>query len=115
MSRVKRGVIKTRKRERLLKKTKGYRWRRKSSRIAARQALMKAWSYQYRDRRRRKRDLRRQWNVKINAGARGEGTTYRTFIADLKRKGIALDRKILAELAEDHPAIFAEVVAAAKR
>lgn len=114
MSRVKRGVVKTRKRERLLKQTKGYRWRRKSTARAAKQALMKAWTYQYRDRRTRKRDFRALWNIRINAAARRNGTTYRDFIAALKKKNIQLDRKILAELAKDHPEVFTKVVESVK-
>lgn len=115
MSRVKRGTIKTHKRERLLKHTKGYRWRRKSNARLAKQAVMKAWSYQYRDRRRRKRDFRALWNVRINAGARQNGTTYRELIAALKKSNIILDRKILAALAKDQPEAFAKVIEAAKR
>ncbi|OHA50007.1 MAG: 50S ribosomal protein L20 [Candidatus Terrybacteria bacterium RIFCSPHIGHO2_01_FULL_58_15] len=114
MARVKRGTTKTRKRERLLKRTKGYRWRRKSTARAAKQALMKAWSYQYRDRRRRKRDFRALWNVRINAAARADGITYHAFIAGLKRNNIALDRKVLAELALAHPEIFKEILKAIK-
>lgn len=115
MSRVKRGTTKTQKRERLLKHTKGYRWRRKSNARLAKQAVMKAWSYQYRDRRRRKRDFRALWNVRINAGARLNGTTYRDLISALKKSNITLDRKILSSLAKDQPAVFTKVVEATKR
>jgi len=110
MARVKRGVQSHKKRERLLKQTKGYRWHRKSKEKAAREALLKAWTYQYRDRRNKKRDFRRLWQIKINAAARENGTTYGRFIHALKQKNIGLDRKILADLAENDPKIFSEIV-----
>ena len=115
MPRVKRGATRTRKRERLLQHTKGFRWQRKSSRRAAKQAVMKAWTYQYRDRRGLKRDRRRQWNVQINAGARLNGATYATLINGLKRANIVIDRKVLADLAENEPNVFAKVVEATKK
>lgn len=114
MPRVKRGTTKHKKRERLLSHTKGYRWRRKSTKRAAQQAVMKAWTYQYRDRRTLKRDKRRLWNVKINAAARQNDTTYARLINALKTANIVLDRKILADLAEYEPETFSEVVNAAK-
>lgn len=114
MSRVKRGVIKTQKRARLLKQTRGYRWRRKSTARAARQALMKAWSYQYRDRKNRKRDFRALWNVRINAGARANAVTYSKLIFGMKRRSIELDRKILADLAKDEPEVFTKIVETTK-
>jgi len=115
MSRVKRGTTRNTKRERLLQHTKGFRWQRKSSRRAAKQAVMKAWTYQYRDRRRLKRDKRALWNVQINAGARMQGTTYSTLINGLKRANVELDRKVLADIAEHEPEVFAKVVEAAKK
>jgi len=115
MARVKRGTIKTKKRERLLKHTKGYRWRRKSTARAAKQAVMKAWSYQYRDRRTRKRDFRALWNVRINAGARLNNTTYSALIANMKRSNVQLDRKVLAELAQSHPEAFSKITEQVKR
>lgn len=110
MTRVKRGVSAHKKRERLLKETKGYRWGRKSKEKAAREALLKARTYQFRDRRNKKRDFRRLWQIKINAAARENGTTYGVLIHALKQKNISLDRKILADLAENEPKIFSEVV-----
>ena len=76
---------------------------------------MKAWTYQYRDRRRLKRDKRALWNVQINAGARMQGTTYSTLINGLKRANVELDRKVLADIAEHEPEVFAKVVEAAKK
>ena len=110
MPRVKRGTQATKKRRRLLKHTKGFMWGRKSKERLARQALFKAWTYAYRDRRTRKRDLRRLWQTKINAGARENGTTYSQLIGELSRHGITLNRKMLAELAEKEPAVFKKIV-----
>ena len=71
---------------------------------------MKAGAYAYRDRRVKKRDFRRLWQIKINAGARDNDTTYGRLMASLKKGGIKLDRKILAELAEKEPEVFREIV-----
>ncbi|KKU11755.1 MAG: 50S ribosomal protein L20 [Parcubacteria group bacterium GW2011_GWB1_45_7] len=109
MSRVKRGSSATKKRERLLKQTKGYGWNRKSKERTAREALLKAWTYSHRDRKVKKRDFRRLWQVKINAAARENGTTYGRLIDSLHKKGVELDRKILADLAENEPKVFSEV------
>ncbi|OHA48861.1 MAG: 50S ribosomal protein L20 [Candidatus Terrybacteria bacterium RIFCSPHIGHO2_01_FULL_48_17] len=110
MSRVKRGTIKHKKRERLLKKAKGYQWRRKSTYKAAKQALMKAWQYQYRDRRRLKREKRALWQIRIGAASRAHGLSYSKFMAGLKKANIQLDRKILAELAAQEPEVFKKIV-----
>ncbi|OHA09104.1 MAG: 50S ribosomal protein L20 [Candidatus Sungbacteria bacterium RIFCSPLOWO2_01_FULL_59_16] len=113
MTRVKRGVIAHKKRERLLGHAKGFKWGRRSTERLAREALLHAWSHQFRDRKRKKREFRRLWNIKINAGARMHEMSYSKFIAALKAKRIELDRKILADLAEREPAVFAKIVAAA--
>lgn len=110
MTRVKRGVIKTKKRKKILQYTKGYRWGRKSKLRAAREALLHAWSYAYRDRKAKKREFRKLWNIKINAGVRSYGLRYNTFMHALKRANILLDRKILAQLAEHYPEVFAHIV-----
>lgn len=89
---------------------KGFRWGRKSKYKAAKQALMKAWSYSYRDRKRRKGDFRRLWQIRINAAARENGLSYSKFIAGLKKAKIELDRKILSDLAANHPDVFGAVV-----
>ena len=114
MTRVKRGTIAHKKRERLLKYTKGFRWSRKSKERAAKEALLHAWTHAFRGRKQKKRDYRALWQVRINAGVRPEGTTYSKFIAALKKTHIALDRKILADLAEHEPAVFKKIVEAAK-
>ncbi|MFH1193325.1 MAG: 50S ribosomal protein L20 [Candidatus Jorgensenbacteria bacterium] len=114
MSRIKRGVTAHKKRERLLKATKGFRWGRKSKERAAKEALLHAWSRAFKGRKEKKRDFRALWNVKINAAARTEGTTYGKLIHALKLKGVKLDRKILADLAEHEPAVFKKIAALAK-
>ena len=112
MTRVKRGVVANRKREKILAQTKGFKWRRKTNERAAKEALVHAWSHAFRGRKQRKRDSRTLWNVKIGAAARENGTTYSKLIAALKKNKIGLNRKMLAELAENHPAIFKKVISA---
>lgn len=114
MTRVKRGVLAHKKREKLLRETRGFKWGRKSKERAAREAVFHKWSYQFASRRLKKRDFRRLWNVQINAGARMNGTTYSKLIDALLKKHIALDRKILALLAEHHPDVFVKVVEATR-
>jgi len=110
MTRVKRGKAAHAKRKRVLKQAKGFRWGRKSKYKSAKDALRHAWKYSYRDRRTKKRDFRRLWQVQISAACRQEGTTYSKFIAGLKKNKIELDRKILADLAKNHPEIFKKVL-----
>ena len=110
MTRVKRGVIAHKKRERLLKYTKGFRWGRKSKERAAQEALLHSLSRKFEGRKEKKRTYRTLWNVQINAGVRNQGLTYSKFINALKKKHIALDRKILALLANEEPEIFKKIV-----
>ncbi len=114
MPRVKRGTQHTKRRKNLLSKAKGYKWGRKSKIRLAKTAVLKAGAYAYRDRRNKKRNFRRLWNIKINAGARENGTTYSRLIDGLKKANIELDRKVLAELAEKHPKVFSRIVETAK-
>lgn len=114
MTRVKRGVTATKKRERLLKKTKGFKWGRKSKERAAKEALLHALSREFKGRKEKKRTARALWQVKIGAASREEGISYSKFIAGLKKKGIALDRKILADLAEHEPKTFKKIIEAIK-
>lgn len=114
MTRVKRGVIAHKRREKILRYTKGFRWSRKSKERSAHEALLHAWSNQFRDRKRKKRDFRRLWNVKINAGVRAHGLSYSRLVSRLKAKQIILDRKILADLAEHEPNVFEKIVASVK-
>ena len=99
MTRVKRSVHARKKRRATLERTKGFRGEAHSSYKRAKEALMKAESYAYRDRRNRKRDFRRLWIARINAAARQEGMTYSTFMHGLKLAGIEVDRKMLADIA----------------
>lgn len=110
MPRVKRGTIAHKKREALLKRTKGFRWGRKSKERAAKEALLHALSRKFRGRKEKKRTSRALWNVKINTASRLENISYSKLIAALKRNKIKLDRKILADLAEHEPAVFKKVV-----
>jgi len=110
MPRVKRGVMHVKKRRNLLKSVKGYRWGRKNLIKLAKVAAKKAGVYAYRDRRKKKTEFRQLWQIKINATCRELGTTYSKFIDRLKKSNVELDRKILAELAEKHPEIFAKIV-----
>lgn len=115
MPRVKRGTTKHKKREKILKETKGFMFGRKNKKRLAKQALLKAWTYAFRDRRAKKRDFRRLWNVKINAAAREHGMKYSEFINLLKKNNIEIDRKTLADLAENEPAAFEAVVNKVKK
>ena len=114
MPRVTRGTQHTKRRRNLLAKTKGMKWGRKSKIRLAKTASVKAGAYAYRDRRVKKRDFRKLWTIKINAGARALGTTYSKLINALKTKNIELDRKSLAYLAEHKPEAFKKVVEASK-
>ena len=114
MTRVKRSVHAKKKRRKTLELTKGFRGEANSNYKRAKEALMKADQYAYRDRRNRKRDFRRLWITRINAAARQEGMTYGELIHGLKLAGIEVDRKILADLAVNDPAAFSAIVAQAK-
>jgi len=115
MTRVKRGKIAHKRRKRVLKQTKGYKWRRSKTYRAAKEALMHALSYAYRDRRRKKREFRRLWQIRINAALKEHGFSYSKFIAGLKKAKIELDRKMLADLAINKPEIFKEIAEKAKK
>ena len=106
MSRVKRSVHARKKRRETLERTKGYRGQASKSYKRAKEALLKADSYAYRDRRNRKRDFRRLWIVRINAAARQEGMSYSQFMHGLKEAGIEVDRKVLADIAVRDPETF---------
>ena len=110
MPRVKRGTSAHKKRERLLKATKGYRWSRKKKERAAREAVLHAWSRAFRGRKEKKRVFRNLWTAKINAGARMQGISYSRLMHALKRKNILLNRKVLAELAEHEPETFNKII-----
>ena len=110
MPRVKRGVTARARHKKILALAKGYRGRRKNVFRIAKQAVMKAGQYAYRDRRTRKRVFRALWIARINAAARGLGITYSKFMAGMKKASIEIDRKMLAELAVNDPAAFGSIV-----
>ena len=103
MSRVKRGNKRKNRRKKILKLAKGFRGKRGSLYKAAKESVEKGLLYAYRDRKRKKRDFRRLWIIRINAAARGHNLSYSKFIAGLKKADISLDRKILAEMAVSDP------------
>ena len=115
MTRVKRGASAHKKREKVLKQTKGFRWGRKSKEKAAKEALLHAGAHAYRGRKQKKRDKRQLWEVKINAASRTEGISYSKLISALKKREVILNRKSLAELAEREPEAFKKVVAEAHK
>ena len=112
MTRVKRGKISLKKRRKVLERAKGFRWKRKSKERAAREALLHAGKHAFQDRRKKKRNFRALWNIKINAGARENGLSYSKLMNRLKKANIGINRKILAELAEKYPDIFKNVMEA---
>lgn len=111
MPRVKRGVLHTKRRKRVLRKAKGFFHRRKSHLRQAKQALLKAGQYAYRDRRKKKAAFRGLWNVQLSAALKPEGLSYSRFIYLLGKQRIALNRKILARLAGERPDVFRKIVA----
>ena len=114
MSRVKRGVVAHKRHKKVLNRAEGRRGTRSKLVRPAREALIHALVYAYRDRRNRKRDMRRLWIERINAAARLNGMTYGRFIAGLKSAGVEVNRKMLADLAVREPAAFATMVETSK-
>ena len=110
MSRVKRGVMTRKRHNKVLDAAKGYRGAHSKLFKQAKEAVMHAGNYAYRDRRVRKRDFRQLWIARINAACRQHGTTYSVFIADLNRSGVQLDRKVMADIAVNDPAAFEQLV-----
>jgi large subunit ribosomal protein L20 len=110
MTRVKRGTTAHKRRQKVIKQAKGFKWGRKSKYKLAKDALRHAWLHAYRDRKRKKRDFRQLWQIKINAACRQHGLTYSKFVNKLKKAKIELDRKILAQLAEKEPTIFKKII-----
>lgn len=115
MPRVKRGVIASKRRKKVIKAAKGYKWRRKSNFRAAKEAVIKAGKYAYRDRKARKRDFRKLWITRLNIALREHGLKYSAFIKSLKDKKIELDRKILSQLAVEEPKVFAKFIESFKK
>ena len=110
MPRVKRGVTAHARHKKILALAKGFRGRRGNVFRVAKQAVMKAWQYAYRDRRTKKRVFRQLWIARINAAARANGLTYSQFINGLNKAQIGLDRKVLADIAVHDEAAFAAIV-----
>lgn len=114
MPRVKRGVTAHRRHKKILKLAKGYYGARSRVFRVAKQAVIKAGQYAYRDRRQKKRQFRALWIARINAASRANGLTYSRLIAGLKKANIALDRRVLANLAVHDKPAFTVIVAQAK-
>ncbi|HEY4476299.1 MAG: 50S ribosomal protein L20 [Candidatus Wildermuthbacteria bacterium RIFCSPLOWO2_02_FULL_47_9c] len=110
MPRVKRGTTAKKRRKHVLQHAKGFKWGRKSKYRLAKDALRHAWTYAYRDRKANKREFRALWQIQINAASREQGVSYSKFMGQLKKKNIVLDRKVLAQLAEQKPEAFAAIV-----
>jgi len=115
MPRVKRGTVRRAKRKKLLKRAKGFYATKSKLYQAAQEAVDKALNYAYSGRRRKKRDFRRLWVVRINAAARQHGLSYGQFMNGLKVAGIGLDRRSLADLAVNNPAAFQDLASQAQR
>ena len=110
MPRVKRGVTARARHKKVLEKAKGFRGRRGNVYRIAKEAVMKAGQYAYRDRRNKKRDFRALWIQRINAAVREHGMTYSAFVNGIAKAGIEIDRKVMADLAAREPAAFRALV-----
>lgn len=114
MPRVKRGKTHLKRRKKLLKKTKGYKWGRKSKIKLATTAVLKSGAYAYRDRKTKKRAARQLWQIQLNAALREQGLSYSKFMGTLKKKKMEIDRKILADLAKNNPGVFKKIIEVTK-
>ncbi len=114
MPRVKRGVTAHARHKKIMRQAKGYRGRRSTAYRVAKQAVIKAGQYAYRDRRQRKRQFRALWIIRINAAARANDLSYSRFMNGLKKAAIGVDRKVLAELALSDEVAFAKLAEQAK-
>ncbi|MBR4927624.1 MAG: 50S ribosomal protein L20 [Alphaproteobacteria bacterium] len=114
MARVKRGTTVRAKHNKILKLAKGYRGRNSKVFTVAKEKVEKGLQYAYRDRRKKKTDIRQLWIVRINAAVRANGMVYSRFMNGLSKAGIALDRKVLADIAVNDAKVFADLVAKAK-
>ncbi len=110
MARVKKGMHALKTRRNILKQTKGYRFGRSTKEKQAYEALAHAGAYAFAHRRDKKNDMRKLWTIRINGMLREHGLKYSTFIGALKKKGITIDRKILSQLAEQHPTVFVKIL-----
>ncbi len=114
MTRVKKGVHALKRRRSVLKQTKGFRHGRSTKERQAKEALLHAGNYSFAHRKDKKSHNRKLWNIKINAGARELGMSYSKLIGALKKNNVMLDRKILSDLAENHPLVFAKILESVK-
>ena len=114
MSRVKRGITAHRRHKKVLALTKGHRASKHSLYRRAHESMLKSLSYAYRHRRERKGDMRRLWILRVNAASRAQGVTYSQFMDGLKKAGVTINRKILADMAVTEPESFANLVAIAR-
>jgi large subunit ribosomal protein L20 len=110
MPRVKRGVTASKRRKKIIKMAKGFRWRRKSNYRAAKEAVLKAGKYAYRDRRNKKRTNRSLWIVRLNNALKENGMRYNAFIKIMKDKKIELNRKVLSQMAMENPKEFEKLI-----
>ncbi len=115
MTRVKRGVTASKRRKKILSQVKGFRWRRKSNYQAAKEALLKAGKYAYRDRRTKKRTNRSLWIIRINNAIRPLGIVYKDLIKKMKGKKIEIDRKVLSQMAVNNPELFTKLIEEIKK
>lgn len=115
MVRVKRGKTAHKRRKKTLKKTKGYKWGRKSKYKAAKEALLRAQRYAFRDRRTKKREFRKLWQNQIGAACKKHNLSYSKFINNLKKHKVNIDRKSLANLAKKSPQIFKKILEDTKK
>jgi large subunit ribosomal protein L20 len=115
MPRIKRGTTASKRRNKVIKAAKGFKWRRKTNYRAAKEALIKAGKYAYRDRRNKKRVMRRLWILRLNNAVRAYDITYSRFMNMLKQQKIELDRKVLSEMAVENPTIFEKFIASVKK
>ena len=115
MTRVKRGVAANKRRKNVLKLTKGFKWRRSTNFRAAKEAVLKAGKYAFRDRRTKKRVMRGLWIIRLNNAVRNFDLSYSKFIKILKDKKIELDRKVLSQMAMENPETFAKLMGEVKK
>jgi large subunit ribosomal protein L20 len=114
MPRVKRGVTASKRRKKVIKMAKGFKWRRKTNFRAAKEAVLKAGKYAYRDRRTKKRTARSLWILRLNNALKENGLRYNLFIKLLKDKKIELDRKVLSQMANENPDAFKKLIETVK-
>jgi large subunit ribosomal protein L20 len=114
MARVKKAVNALKTRRNVLKQTKGYRFGRSTKEKQATEAILHAGAYAFAHRRDKKNDMRKLWNIKIGTAAKANGTSFSVFLGALKKKNISIDRKILADLAENNPETLKRILAEVK-